>query len=503
MYVDERVCYPAYSVDLRVLVQVLATIVSLANSETEGRLCGMDIMMKTVLIVAYYFPPIATSGSMRPLGFCRYLGKYGWRVRVLTTEPTSVYPFLGVDENLCAQLPDKMQIDRVPHINPERTLLIARQKFLPPLCALNSFSESEPPSNINGRDSEGKLGYRSVRKTLLDWLFAFPDRQRFWLRPALRRLSHLRSHEYPDVVYATGGPWTSLLVGKALARKFGVPFVADFRDPWTHNPNKETLSPFLFRRSLELERSICAAAARVIVNTDELRAQFVRDNPDLQEKFTTITNGFDHDGYELSSAFKDEHHIEWGQPGKLGLEICHFGSIYGNRAPSALFLAVRELFEVNQIQKGELRIRLVGDWVVEDKRCESLAQELEKNGFLQRDPPLPHDHCLRQMSSAQILLILQPAYPLQVPAKIYEYIAAGRPILVIGGEGATVALVERHRLGKCCPNEASAIKELLLLLVTGRLRIEPPRPEERETFHYNNITKKLAQVFDAVSTGAN
>jgi glycosyltransferase involved in cell wall biosynthesis len=455
---------------------------------------------KTVLIVAYYFPPIATSGSMRPLGFCRYLEKYGWRARVLSTEPESVYPFLGLDESLCVALPDKMQIDRVPHINPERTLLHARQKFLQPLCALNSFSESEPPYNMNGRGSEGKLSYRSVRKTLLDWLLAFPDRQRFWRRPAWRQLSQIPSHQYPDVVYATGGPWTSLLLGKALARKFGVPFVADFRDPWTSNPNTETLSPLLFRRSQTMERSVCRAAARVIVNTDELRAQFMRDNPDLQEKFITITNGFDQDECKLSSVVDEEDHADKGVPTGSRLEICHFGSISGNRLPFALLLAVSELFKSNQVQQGQLRIRLVGDWVVEDKRCESLAQELEQTRFLQRDRSLPHYDCLRQMSSANMLLILQPGYPLQIPAKIYEYIAAGRPILVIGGEGATKSLVERHRLGRCCPNDVSAIKELLLLLVTGRLVIEPPPPEERETFHYSNITKKLAQVFDAVST---
>ena len=439
---------------------------------------------------------------MRPLGFCRYLGKYGWRVRVLTTDPTSVYPFLGTDENLCAQLPGKFQIDRVPHSNPEKIFLHARQTFSQLLGALSLCGGGETRPSIDARQSKsvtfsGHTEYISVRKMLLDWLFAFPDRQWLWLRPAVRRLSQLRSDEYPDVVYATGGPWSSLLVGRALARKFGVPFVADFRDPWTQNPNKETLSRFLLRRSLELERSICTAAARVIVNTDELREQFMRDNPDLQEKFLTITNGFDE--YGLSSVVKNEDHVIKlsALVTRPGLELCHFGSIYGNRAPLALFLAIRELFEANQIQAGQLRIRLVGDWVVEDKRCESLAQNLEKNGFLQRDRSLPHDDCLRQMSLAQILLILQPAYPLQIPAKIYEYIAARRPILVVGGEGATVALVERYQLGKCCPNEVSAIKELLLLLIEGQLQIEPPDPKEREKFHYDNLTQKLVQVLDA------
>ena len=180
------------------------------------------------------------------------------------------------------------------------------------------------------------------------------------------------------------------------------------------------------------------------------------------------------------------------------LELCHFGTIYGNRSPLSLFMAIESLFKESRITKDQLHIRLVGDWLVQDDRCETLAQELERAGFLRRQPSLPHEICLRQMALAQILLILQPAYPLQVPAKIYEYIATGRPILVIGGEGATAALVERHRLGKCCPNEMPAIKNLLLSLVESQLRIEPTSPEDREKFHYNKLTQKLVGVFDTI-----
>ena len=246
------------------------------------------IVKKKVLIVAYYFPPIAASGSMRALGFCRYLDKYGWQARVLTTDPKSVYPPIGVDESLCRQLPNTVQIDRVSHKNPEPALLLARDKlrrFCKSVLFGNTQLQGGSKQNSSPEPGTGVLArYIAMRKAMTEWLFSFPDPQCFWLRPAVQRLAHIPPRDYPDVVFATGGPWTSLLVGKALAKKFGVPFVADFRDPWTNNPNRKPLSALLFRKHKELEKSVCAAAAKVIANTEELGDQFRRDNPEIEDE---------------------------------------------------------------------------------------------------------------------------------------------------------------------------------------------------------------------------
>lgn len=422
---------------------------------------------------------------------------------MLTTVSRSVYPSAGTDESLSKQLPDTIRIDRVPHKNPERTLLLARDKFCGFLCNSLFFGKSQLRA-VSSRDTSGEPAaamceqYLAMRTAMLERLFSFPDPQCFWLRPAVQRLAQIPRNEFPDVVFATGGPWTSLLVGRALAKNFRVPFVADFRDPWTNNPNREFPSTSLERKHRDLERAVCAAAARVIVNTEELRAQFRLDNPTLKEKFITITNGFDNDHRDSCSGLTNgKHQLSVSRP---IIELCHFGSIYGNRNPLPLLLAVENLFKEKRIREGQLRIRFVGEWEQPDDRCESLAKELERHGFLKRDPSVSHELCEQQMTLAQTLLILQPAYPLQVPAKIYEYIAAGRPILVIGGEGATAALVERHQLGKCCPNKVLQIKNLLLCLVEDRVQIGPPKPEEVARFDYRNLTRELAQVFDAIAT---
>ena len=125
-----------------------------------------------------------------------------------------------------------------------------------------------------------------------------------------------------------------------------------------------------------------------------------------------------------------------------------------------------------------------------------MAQELEKHGFLKRDPPVSHRECLQQMVRADALLIMQSGSMLQVPAKIYEYIATGRPLLVIGDPGATFNLVERHQLGLCCANTVSAIKDMVLQLVTGRLSLSIPTSEAIAQFDYRVLTGRLAEALN-------
>lgn len=462
--------------------------------------------MKKVLIVAYNFPPIASSGSLRPLRFCRYLDRYGWLPRVLTTDPLSVYPLLPLDDELCRRFPAALQVDRVPHANPLQTLIYIRNQLrgmlpLPysnegALPGLKSISETQDCSTLQGRVS-------AFKDLILDRLFSFPDNKCFWLRPAVRRVSKLPRRDRPDVVFATGKPWTSLLVGKSIAQRFGVPFVADFRDPLTGNPTDLVRSISAEESKKKLEQLVCMSADRIISTTPELSDRFIAHYPTLKNKFLTITNGYDNKssdpGLEASHWVK---RADFSSGQQQALELCHFGTIYGSRSPIALFQAIQELLQEKKIKRGQLRMRFVGDWLLSSGLCESLARDLEREGLVSREPSIPHELCLRQMATADVLLILQPGFPLQIPAKIYEYIAATRPLLVIGGEGATASLVERHRLGRCCPNQVSDIKKLVSTLINRQAWIEPPLPADTQRFDYQILTGELARVLDSVCAAA-
>jgi len=456
--------------------------------------------MKKILFVAYYFPPVVASGGMRPLAFCRFLEPYGWGSRVLTTDPASVYPPHPVDPQLSSKIPCTVRVDAVPHGNPLQRVVAWRER-LRALLLKGRYAEGqlEGPGQGHSNKPNPQGGvFSSTKRLLLDWTFEFPDPQCAWLSSVTAYAKRMSRAEIPDIVFATGGPWTSLLAGRRLAESWRVPFIADYRDPWTSNPYVSFASAWLNAEARRLEESVVRTASRVITNTHELRLQLQKDYPGLVQKALTITNGFDPDSF---SGFPKQMRPDQGgdtRTARTAVELCHFGTVYGKRTPTVLFQALLDLHQSGRVSSSEISLRFVGSWEVNEAKCEEQAQRLEKLGFLKREPPVPYQACLQQMKEADALLVIQPDSPLQIPGKIYEYIATRRPLLLIGGEGATAGLVRRHRLGLVCSNNGAQIHQLILDMVEGRQSLPAPVPEEVDRFNYRSLTEDLAKVLDEV-----
>src|SRR5574340_1252570 len=452
--------------------------------------------VKRVLIVAYYFPPVAASGAMRPLGFCRNLPGYGWQPHVLTTTPECVYPIHQVDEKLGERVPATVEVIRVPYTDRLQQLLQYREQVrgIFRKSAAQDQEQRDQKSQVDSAVQSG--GTRAnLKDFLLDWAFAFPDRQCGWYAPAVRQLQHINEKDIPDAIFATGGPWTNFLVGAALAERFKRPLVLDYRDPWNCNPYYSFSSQVLARKSKMVEAQVCRTASRVIANTAELRDRLVQEYGELHGRCIWISNGFDRDVLateQISDGISDTVAMS------AAYELCHFGTVYGKRTPRVLLQAVWELFRDGRLKSEAVRLRFVGGWDTTDQECERYAVDLEKHGFLRREPQMSHSICLREMKRSSVLLVLQPDSPLQVPAKIYEYVATGRPLLLIGGEGATANLVDRHALGISCPNQLTSIKTLLIELAGGRQKLVPPDAMNVRQFEYRSLAGEVAAVLDAV-----
>lgn len=458
--------------------------------------------VKRVLLIAYYFPPIAATGSMRPLNFCRHLKAFGWAPAVLSTDAASVYPPQPGDQKLLDRVPADVPVFRIGHSNPRTKLIQFRERIGQWFSKGVPVAPSVPQASPSATDRVARRpnGLRSFLRIACEAALEFPDPQYRWCRPAIRAMARLPIQERPNVIWATGGPWTSLLVGKRLASRWKIPFIADFRDPWVGG-HGHYASAFLRRQEERLERKVCAAAARVILNTEELRERFCQSYPEYREKFVTLTNGYAVELEEFYAQLPRQKNglIGSSQPLVSPLEICHFGTVYGNRSPVALFQAVEELAAAGLVASPQIRLRFVGAWDVPDSTCERHAKQLEERGILTREPPVPHQQCLKEMGQADVLLILQQHYPLQIPAKIYEYIVAGRPLLILGGDGATANLVQRNRLGQCCPNTVSDIKAAVQSIVSGGVQLPAPASANTTQFSYRVLSARLAGLLTAVS----
>ncbi len=444
-------------------------------------------------MVAYYFPPVAASGAMRPLGFCRNLETYGWRPQVLTTTPECVHPSHQVDSKLGERVPVGVEVIRVPYVDQLQRVLQCRET-LRGMIRTTVSHDSETKTASNPVTTEPSAGRATLKDFLLDWAFAFPDRQCGWRRQVVRKLQAIAGKDIPDVIFATGGPWTSFLIGHTLAKLFHRPLVLDYRDPWNCNPYYSFSSNILTRKSRAAEAQVCQTASHVVANTEELRERLMDEYGSLRGRCTWIPNGFDRETLTSEEGRGESDCF----PMSSGYELCHFGTVYGKRTPRVLLQAVWELFEDRQLKPEIIRLRFVGGWDTADQECESYAVNLEKHGFLRREPPVSHSVCLREMQRSSVLLVLQPDSPLQVPAKIYEYIATGRPLLLIGGEGATANLVARHGLGVSSPNQVARVKALLKKLAGGTQRLLPPDVASVNRFEYYSLTGELAAIFDTV-----
>ncbi len=309
-----------------------------------------------------------------------------------------------------------------------------------------------------------------------------PDKDVNWLPHAFFAALKLHRRERFDVLYSTAPPFTGHLVAYLVKKMTGLPWVADFRDPWARAPWKSALMAGTLRgRAAEsLEAKFIHAADRVILNTDWTSREFAEFYGEaMAKKFAVIPNGFDPEDFssEQFPAHKNNK-----------LVITHTGSLYRKRDPGDFFEALGKLLATGQIKPDEIALRFVGGIAPELYGSFQYAEALRH--VLQVMPPVSHREALAFQAESDVLLILQPGTSMSIPGKIFEYIAMRKKILALTPDGATADVVRRHDLGLVVdPDDAQAIQAALLQLVKEFRNggIKPPAIDG--AFHqYDGVT---------------
>ncbi|MCK4996012.1 MAG: glycosyltransferase, partial [Thermoplasmatales archaeon] len=216
--------------------------------------------MKKVLMISYSFPPIAGGGVFRTLKFVKFLPNFGYDSVVLSVKKSK---FKDFDETLLNAIPSTTNVYRAKNIESK----IYRYA--------GSFFH---------------INYK--------W-YQIPDVFITWLPFALNKAKYIVKKEKPSVIYSTSPPATSHIIAMLLKKKTKLPWVADFRDPWTDNFIIKY--PTKFHRKLEekLEKKVLKLADKVILNTESNKDALLKKYPDInKEKFIVITNGYDLDDFE-------------------------------------------------------------------------------------------------------------------------------------------------------------------------------------------------------------
>ena len=433
--------------------------------------------MKRVLIITYYWPPMGGSGVQRWLKFAKYLPDFGWEPVIYTPENPS---FQLHDPSLLRDVRDDQIVWKHPIWEPHHLFYRARgEKNL---------------AQVNQGDILDKKHQSFFEKIGL-WVrgnLFIPDPRRFWIKPSVKYLLARLEAEPVDAIVTTGPPHSLHFIGKQLHEKTGLPWLADFRDPWTRWVFLRSfrVSALAMRMHERQERMILRAADAVVTVSDALRE-------DLEEiggrPVHKITNGYDEADFPATSA-----------PASSFL-ISYIGTVDYLRDPRVFLQAVRELCAEHADFNKEVQIRFVGylsGVILSDiQRDEALSGKLTISQYA------PHQEILTMLQESYIQLLLLSSGPETrgiLTGKFFEYLASGKRILALGrvGDEVDTTLQATHAGVLHDPGDLSGIKASLLRYYRAYQANESFAPQGIETYRRRNLTQSLSVILETLPSVA-
>ncbi|HSQ73294.1 MAG TPA: glycosyltransferase family 4 protein [Rubrivivax sp.] len=383
-----------------------------------------------ILLVSYYFPPMGGAGVQRALKFSKYLGDFGVRATVLAAHD----PGYLQDETLLADVPAGVPVLRVPHQAPLQRLLAWRARAGRGVAPASTAMTAAAPRH-RLRDA-ALTAYASAH---------FPDDKAAWARRAhVPARALLRDGRF-DLILSTAPPMSAHALASKLARQAGLPWVADYRDLWTENP---AYAAPAWRRALDRRTEAAwlrQAAGVVTVTPSWQRMLAVRLGPGREVAF--IPNGYDEADFAALPPVRRDDKV---------FRLVHTGAFYGPRDPGTLLDALTLYLRAAPAGARPLRLRLVGS--MGSRFADRLrAFEARHPGVVEQRPYVPHHEALAEMLAADALLLVvgvgdgsrgRATVVGTLPGKIFEYLRAARPVLLLGDEaGDAAALLRQHGRG--------------------------------------------------------
>jgi glycosyltransferase involved in cell wall biosynthesis len=374
--------------------------------------------MKKVLIITYYWPPIGGAGVQRWLKFSKYFRQFGWEP-VIYTPSNPDFPIH--DETLLKDVASD--------------LTVLKTEIIEPYDLYRKIMRKKKTETVNqGFLSEGKEN--TLMQSAMIWVrgnFFIPDARKFWINPSITYLSKYIQEHKIDAVISTGPPHSMHLIAIGLKHKFNIPWIADFRDPWTQIDfySQLKLSSFADAKHKKLEHQVLMQANKVVTISPSC-------GKDLEKlgnrKVDIITNGFDTDDFIPMAIGIDSKMME-------GFMFHHTGALNKDRNPYTLWKVLGDLCKENSHLKKDLILKFTGktDAIV----LESLKQQGLESNFIKSEY-MPHSEIVKSMMQSPILLLPLNNTPNNagvLSGKLFEYLAAKRPIFGIGLPNADAAAI--------------------------------------------------------------
>ena len=429
----------------------------------------MTDVVKNLLMIVPFFPPNAGGGVYRPLGFVKYIGRCGWRPTVVTMDSGSYWI---ADDSLLGDVP--------PGCDVHRTKTLSGQAVL---SALRGGARRE------GSQVRSSRGFGFLRK--IGAAALIPDTYIGWYPFALGTAFRLLREGSFDAVYSTSPPETSHLVAYRLHRATGIPWVADFRDPWMNLHLLPTPTRLHRRLHESLEKRVCERASLVVAHPwhrDVLMAKY----PWIK-RVVLIRNGYDPSHVESVMDIR---------PASDRFQIVHAGMLTQKRSAIPFLKGVRAFLDDVPGAEQRCRVVFVGP---RESENDAACRDLGLSSVVSFQDTAPHAETLKIERASHILVLIKHSNPLYdgiVPGKLFEYIGVRRPVVALVPKGEAADLVVRLRRGEVAPQEDVAeisdkIKLMYEKYLGGTLETDydlSPLPE----FGRDVLAGRLADHLDTI-----
>jgi len=410
--------------------------------------------MKKVLIITYYWPPSGGPGVQRVLKFCKYLRKFGWEPIVLTTKdgdfPVEDISFYNDTKTIDVHFVNSLSFHKIYNwITGNNTT---------PTYQLSSSS----------KDNKMVQLFRWIRNNLI-----VPDGRIGWYPNAVKVGSDLIKQNNIRVIFSSAPPYTVHLIGRTLSKKHEIPWIADFRDPWTDRfYNYENKRLWITRMiDSHLENKVINDATALTTVSKTISESY-------KKPFHVIHNGYDEDDFTATNKIKNN-----------AVVIRYIGTMTKSQYPSNFFESINEL----NLNKKKYKIELIGN-IHPDIKYHIEAKKYDN--FTKIKPYIPHKDAINKMCESRFLLLVIPNTQKNmgiVTGKLFEYIRSKRGIIMIGPKKSDAAeIIALTNSGRSFDySEKNGIKRFLL---TNNL----PTSSNYQHYSRENLTKMLSRIIERI-----
>jgi glycosyltransferase involved in cell wall biosynthesis len=424
---------------------------------------------RKLLFIAYYLPPMGSSGVQRPYNLLKMFPAIGW-------DPIVLCPETGMYHTLDHELGHQFEQLNLP---------VYRVK-------------SKTPFHLLGGDAKPIKPSSETISKVLRWMSAFfflPDNKRAWIRPAIQQGGRLIREFKPDLILATSPPPSNVMIASKLSREWNIPVVFDMRDDWLDN--HQQIYPSRFHKSLmaKLESRVLPYANAIISVNSIIQEAIQTRYPSSKAKFYCIPSGYD------PSSFKPTTEPLL-QKEKDTLTFLYSGRFYGENQPDIFLKSIASLIKDTPQLRNNVRLAFQGGL---DTRQHNLIYDLGLSDIVQDLGYVNHDVAVANLKQADVLWVIAAHSNNGIhvsTGKVTEYFGAGKPIIALAPEdGALSKLISDYGPSYLAePFLIDQVKKALHVaikdIVEGNLR--PVNTEYVKQFTIESMASSFKAVFDSV-----